>query len=451
MTLNDAYQLLHVGNITLADIERNGIRIDTDYLKQTESDLKDEIKDLKDRLEKTELLKRWRKRFGRKFKWDGNNQIAEILFGKDEMNLDPPKETKTGLASTDEESLKAVPVPAIKGILKLRRKTKTLNTFIRGIMRETVDGFLHPMFKLHTTVTYRSSSSNPNFQNLPIRDPAMSKLIRSAFIPRKGRQLVEIDYSGIEVRVAACYHHDPRMINYICDPTKDMHRDMAGECFLVDPSRVSKLMRYCGKNMFVFPQFYGDYFGNCAKAQWAAIDSLELETTDGIPLREHLRKQGIRSLKSFTNHIEEVEDEFWNERFKVYQAWKDRHWQEYLKRGWFQMKTGFICQGLMGKNDAINYPVQGAAFHCLLWSLARIHRTLRRRKMKSMIVGQIHDSIVFDVVPEELEDLLDICRRIMTEDLLKAWDWIIVPLEIEVEVAPIDSSWFEKKETKLAA
>src|SRR5690606_20675796 len=106
-------------------------------------------------------------------------------------------------------------------------------------------------------ICVHNSSDSPNFQNLPIRNPKMAKIIRSAFIPRSDRHvLVEIDYSGIEVRVAACYHKDPVMIEYINDPTKDMHRDMAAQCYLAPPEQVSKQMRYCGKNMYVFPQFY---------------------------------------------------------------------------------------------------------------------------------------------------------------------------------------------------
>ena len=111
--------------------------------------------------------------------------------------------------------------------------------------------------------------------------------------------------------------------------------------------------------------------------------------------------------------------------------------------------TSFIAGQMMGRNDAINYPIQGAAFHCLLWSLIQLDRDLRENGWKSRIIGQIHDAIVMDVYPPELDALIQKIKKITTVDLPKAWNWIIVPLEIDFEICNVDSPWSEKKELEI--
>ena len=112
--------------------------------------------------------------------------------------------------------------------------------------------------------------------------------------------------------------------------------------------------------------------------------------------------------------------------------------------------TGFICQGYMKRNEIVNYPVQGVAFHCLLWSLIRLQKELKKRKMKTLIIGQIHDSMLNDVPDEELDEFLPLAQYIMVDELLKAWKWINVPIEIEAEVTPIEGNWYQKREKKIA-
>ena len=287
----------------------------------------------------------------------------------------------------------------------------------------------------------------------------MGEIIRRCFIPRKNHHIVEIDYSGIEVRIAACYHKDPAMISYIKDPSKDMHRDMAGECFMVKPENVSKGLRYCGKNMFVFPQFYGDYYLNCAKTLWDSIDKMNHEV-NGVPMKEHLKSKGIKSLGAcdpkerplpgtFEHHLRNVENDFWGKRFKTYSRWKKNWWEKYQREGGFSTLTGFRIDGVFSRNDVINYPVQGSAFHCLLWSLIRLNKWLNKNKMKTLIVGQIHDSIVADVHTDELDSYLSKAKTIMTQTLPEEWKWIEVPLEVEAEITPINGTWYEKKEQEI--
>ncbi len=174
-----------------------------------------------------------------------------------------------------------------------------------------------------------------------------------------------------------------------------------------------------------------------------------LELPKGACLGEHMKNNGIKSIKDFTEHLKEIEHDFWTKRFPIYAKWKKRWWSAYQKQGYFQMKTGFECSGVMGRNDVTNYPVQGSAFHCLLWSFIELDRIIRKKKLRSRLIGQIHDSILFDVYPPELDYILEISKKVTCKDLLKAWDWIIVPLAIEAELCEVDQSWFYKEEIEL--
>jgi DNA polymerase-1 len=454
----DGYHLLEEGAKALSQIESNGIRIDTEHLETTMRRIRRSIKRSTLALKRHDIYEIWRRYYSNKFNLGSRYQLGKILF--DIMKIKCTEHTKTGKWKADETILSGIDLPFVRHWIHIEKQKKLLNGFLAGIHRETHNGFLRPSFNLHRVITFRSSSDSPNFQNFPVRDPVAGKVIRSCFIPRKNHHLVEIDYSGIEVRVAACYHKDPTMLEYICDETKDMHRDMAAQCFMCEPEQVEKQVRYVGKNMFVFPQFYGDYYINNAKAMWEACTKMGL-MIENMPAKRWLKRKGIRDLgacdpeqkpkrKTFEFHMKEVESDFWNRRFKVYKQWKLDWYQSYLNTGKFQMLTGFEIAGTqLKRNDVINYPVQGSAFHCLLWSLTRLQKWLVRNKMRSVIIGQIHDSIVADVHKDELETYLQKAKIIMTQDIMKAFPWLIVPLEIEAEVAPLGDSWFDKKEKEI--
>jgi len=403
------------------------------------------IVQLEKELMTSEIAAEWRKMFGYSINIQSREQLGRVL--SDVLKLDLPK-TKSGRVSTDERSLAGLDNPFVKAYLGLARFKKARSTYLVGLRREVVDGYVHPFFNLHTVQTYRSSSDSPNFQNFPARDKEMRNLIRRAFVPRPGRRLVEVDFGGIEVRVAACYHRDPAMLAYIHDPSKDMHRDMAAQCFCIPESEVTKELRYAAKSFFVFAQFYGDYYGHCAPKLWESI--AENKTVSGVSVRKLLRQEkGIKELGdvecprgSFMAHIKCVQDDFWGRRFPVYGRWRKEWVKLYERSGQLRLLTGFICRGLKRKNEIINYPIQGSAFHCLLWSLIRIVLVeLKKRKLKSLIVGQIHDSLVGDVPEEEIEAFEAMVTEIMTEVLPSEWRWIIVPLTIEI--TKYSHSWAE--------
>jgi DNA polymerase I-like protein with 3'-5' exonuclease and polymerase domains len=263
--------------------------------------------------------------------------------------------------------------------------------------------------------------------------------------------LVEVDFKGAEVCVGACYHKDPAMIDYINDPAKDMHRDQAALIWKMRKSEIPKDMRYLAKSNFVFAEFYGSWYKNCAPALWDGSKPEWLE---------HLkRKTGISELGecrlpengtffdpvpgTFEHHLYEIEKDFWGRRFRGYADWKKSWYAEYQGRGYFDMLTGFRCAGVYSKNEAVNYPIQGAAAHCLLWALIELNDSLRKHKMRSLIVGTIHDSMLLDCTEAELADVIARVNRLITKSLPRAWPWIIVPLSVEVEGSR--ETWFDKK------
>lgn len=455
----EAYDLMHRGTLTLANVEHNGIKIDVDYLDQALIDVDEDIRLAEAKLKKSTVWKLWTRKFGDRAGLGKNQQLATIIFEK--MEHPVLFTTNKGAPKTDEAAFEHVDLPFIRRYFKWKKLQKIKGTYLKGIKRETCDGFLYNFFHLHLARTFRSSSSLINFQNIPVRDPVTSKIIRQCFIPRgPDRVLVEIDFSGIEVRIAAAYCKDPVLIKYIKDPTKDMHRDMAAEIYRCKPKQVTKMTRYCAKNMFVFPEFYGSYFVQCAPNLWSAIDKHKLDV-DGTPMREWLKSQGIKKLGekdsnydtgriktkkgTFYDHVRNVEEDFWGKRFKVYADWKKQWYQKYLANGGFHTLTGFAHEGYLKRNDVINYPVQGSAFHCLLWTLTELNTYLVKNRMKSLIVGQIHDSIVADVHLDELDDYIEMARYTMTQALLDHWKWINVPIDVEIDVTPPGGSWHEKK------
>jgi DNA polymerase-1 len=445
---------MHEGILALGRAEQAGFRIDVDYIELEKQKLQDRIIQLEYGFKNTKLYRHWEHvaRDG-KVNIYSNVQLAHFLYKT--KKIKPVKLTETGQGATDEEALQQLNMPELEMLIEIRKLKKICDTYLESFMREQVDGFVHPFFNLNLVRTFRSSSDHPNFQNIPVRNTEAMTLTRRAIIPRSGHQLFELDYSGLEVRIAACYHKDPVMLKYIKDDY-DMHTDMALQIYKIDKFDKTipahNTLRKASKNGFVFPQFYGDYYKNCAvylACQWGQLPQTRWQSGQGIImpngyLSDHLISKGIKSYAAFEEHVQKIEDHFWNTRFRIYKAWKDRWWARYQRRGYVDMYTGFRCSGLMTRNDTINYPVQGAAFHCLLWSFIEADRIMREEKWKSRLIGQIHDSMLLDVHPDELNHVADTMLRITCVDLPKAWDWICVPLGIEAEICPIDGNWTEK-------
>lgn len=445
--LEDGFRLLHEGALALAIVERNGIRIDMDYAEATNLQLKRKMEEMEWELKSSKLGKRMAseaKKQNKSLSFTKDDILREVLFKR--MKLKPPKGTSAGKGSVDEDALQILrkKVPDLGLLLRWRKLNKLRNTYFAQILRETVNGYLHPTFNLHIPVSYRSSSNDPNFQNIPTRDPETKELIRRAFVPRAGHHLLEYDFSGAEVVTSCWYHKDPNMMAYVLDANKDMHRDMAMKIFKVPKKEMTKAIRHAGKNQFVFPNFYGSYYEQTAPELWKS--ALELKTKSGIPLVSWLESKGIEDYETFERNVKRVEDWFWNTMFPVYKQWKEDIWQHYLKTGWVGLLSGFECTDItIKRNEVINRPIQGTAFHCLLWSLVEMQKEIDKRELKTKIIGQIHDSLVMDVPENELQLVLNLAKHIFTRKIRKHWPWIIVPLDAEPEVTPVDEAWFFKK------
>ena len=456
---SEAYNLLHNGTLALARAERQGMRVDMEYIKKHKAIISKEINDLDYEFKQTNFFEQWDASTPKDININSSVQLRDFLYTV--QGRKPPKFTDKGFGSVDEESLAALNISELDALLRMRKLKKLRDTYLDQYSREQVNGVIHPFYNLNLVKTYRSSCDRPNLQNVPKREEEAMKLIRGALYPREGHQLLEVDYSGLEVRISACYHKDPKMISYIKNPKTDMHRDMMEEIFMLkyDGSDEQEYLRAATKNGFVFPQFYGDYYINCANymaVKWGHLPNGVFKDDTGVhvdaggtTLGRHLRSKGIKSIKTFENHLEEIQNAFWDERFPVYALWKKKWWTLYKRRGYVDMFTGFRCQGLMSRNDATNYPIQGAAFHCLLWSFIELERILRHRGFKTKLIIQIHDAILLDVHPDELGEVADIVHAVTTEQLPKAWSWIIVPLEVKAELCPVDGSWAEKEKFNL--
>ena len=450
-TTADAYRLFHDGILALARAEREGIRVDVEYSEQKKKHLERKIEYHQKQLEETKLYRQWNHVYKGKTNIHSNQQLARILYKN--MKIEPVKTTETGQGATDEEALRRLDIPGLDLILSIRKLSKIKNTYLGAFTREQFNGFIHPSFNLHNVRTYRSSSEGPNFQNIPKRDKESMKICRRAILPRPGHMLIEADFSALEVNISECYHKDPVMMKYLLDDKSDMHLDMAKQIFIMPDMQKSipahAVMRQAAKNGFVFPQFYGDYYGNNAhslcewtklsRGRWKGGQGLELP--DGSHISNHFLSKGIKSFDQFTEHMKRVEDDFWNRRFKEYGRWKKKSVQDYRKRGWLKTHTGFTCSGLMRDNEISNYPIQGSAFHCLLFTFIELDKIARQENWKSKLVGQIHDSILLDADPAELGRIKEALQTIVKEILPNAWRWIIVPLEIDVEEYGVDLPW----------
>lgn len=469
----DAYNLLHNGILAFSRAERAGMRVDTEYCQRKSSHLTRKVERLQRKLEQSDLVKHWKHVYGKSYNPNSNPQLANILYSK--RKIEPPKWTPSNKGSTDEETLKEIAqtqLPELQYILDLRKLRKTRDTYIEAFLREQVKGYIHPFMNLHTARTFRSSSDSPNLQNIPKRDKWQMQVCRRALLPRPGHQLLEVDFSKLEVSIAACYHKDPTMLEYLMNPNaSDMHGDLAYQCFMLEnfDQQIEnagkmkaidelKKLRDAAKNGFVFPQFYGDYHGNNAVAlacEWGGLPKGKWKKGQGLPmpdgkkLSDHLIRKGIKSLDDYVNHIEGIENDFWTRRFPVYQQWKEDWVKEYQKKGYFDTLTGFRCKGIMGRNDVINYPIQGSAFHCLLWSFIELDKVMREEGWKTRIVNQIHDAVVLDVHPDELQHVAETVKRITCIELPKAWPWIVVPLDVEAQITEIDGPWSEKDDFEL--
>jgi uracil-DNA glycosylase family 4 len=429
------YRFLMESAVNLCKAQENGIRVDMDGVANSKVKLTKELDALENQIQKIAVKLGWMK--GARFRPSAPDDISRLLF--DILGYSSSKVTPTGKPSTDKETLDKINDPVIKLILEWKKLQKLRDTYLNGLVVEVVNGFMRPFFNLYTVVTYRSSSNSFNFQNIPKRDKASNKIIRELLYPHQGQKLNEYDYKGIEVAVAACYCKDKNLIKYVSDPATDMHRDTGIELFMYEdnPYDFQKADRQLAKNKFVFPQFYGSYFELDAPPLW------EKCTTEA---KANMKKHGIRNLRDFTEHVREIENSFWNDRFPGYAQWKKDTYKFYLKHGYLDSLTGFRYYGPMKKNEALNICIQGSAHHVLLRTFNKISDVITDKKLKSKMIGQIHDSMIPSIDPGEESYIDKMIWYYGTQEIHDGFKWMIVPVEIEKSAGLVDRPWSEMRE-----
>ncbi|WP_461248583.1 DNA polymerase, partial [Treponema sp. R6D11] len=199
-----------------------------------------------------------------------------------------------------------------------------------------------------------------------------------------------------------------------------------------------KKERYIAKNGFVFPIFYG------ASAKSMAPNIWELCGPDE---KKRFRAMGVKTVTELQEHIKEMENKFWNVRFKKYGQWRRKTYNEFLAKGYLKVNTGFYCYAPCEFTQLVNRAIQGSACHCLLFSLLNAEPRIRKATNgRSFLVGQIHDSIIGDIHPGDLETVNAIVKECGIAKVKKKWEFITTPLEIEYACTPVDGSLSELKE-----
>ena len=476
-----AYRLMHAGSIALAEAETAGIHVDMERLCANEEYAQNKINRIDAHLrteEWSDIWPRWRKIHGDGANLGSGAQLATVLFGdpcRGGMGLDPLKHTDTGAIATDEDALAeyAQNNKWLRGWIVRNKLEKIIGTYIKNIKAESCEHvdlvtglnlrLLHPRNALHTTDTYRSSVSSPSFQNMPVRDRRFAWLIRNAIRPRPGRRLIEIDFAGAEVRVAAGYHNDPTMLKYLAGGG-DMHWDVVERLFFVKRSPAIKGFRDAIKGRFTFAEFYGDYYKSVAESIWTWIRRESPVLEDGTLLRDHLAANGITEYGNpldkehrkheWLHHVQAVEHHFWKVRFVVYDKWRQDLYEEYCAVGEIVTKTGFHSCRPMSRNVLINNPIQGSSFHCLLWAFIHLHRNMERRRAPANLVAQIHDSIFADVADSFVPEYCGVARDIIETRLRRRMDWLTPGMVAEVKRSDVyedGGSWDEMNVVKWEA
>src|ERR1700734_743177 len=209
----DALRLLTEGSIALAEVECNGMGIDEQALNQAITRTERRIFRYTEEIKQQEVYKQWSRKYGDRLNLNSPIKLSDILFNV--MGYVPPKKMRAGTddekAATDEEALEEIDDPFVENYLRIRKLKKANNQYLHGIRRELVNGRIHCFFNLNTATSYRSSPNSINTQNLPIRNTEIMELIRGCFIPSKGNQTVEIDFSGAEVVVGTCVTGDTQI------------------------------------------------------------------------------------------------------------------------------------------------------------------------------------------------------------------------------------------------
>lgn len=392
----------------LAEVEKNGVKIDVNTLKVFSLSLEEDIK----RLEKDIYEKA-----GVQFNIASPKQLGEVLF--DKLHLDPKaKKTKTGQYKTGEEVLLALAYKSdiVQDILDFRQLQKLKSTYV-----DALPSLIHPETELiHTSynqavaATGRLSSTNPNLQNIPIRTER-GREVRKAFIPRKaGNVLLSADYSQIELRLMASLSQDKNMLDAFA-AGHDIHRATAARVYGIPLDEVTTDQRRNAKAVN-----FGIIYGQSA---------FGLSQSLGIP-----RKDAAAIIEQYFSQYTGIQEymrkaiEFAKEHGYVETILKRRRYLRDIN------SANMTVRGFAERN-AINAPIQGSAADLIKIAMINIQQDIVEKGLTGKMIMQVHDELVFDVPEEEVAEL----TIIITERMKNAIE-LQVPIEVE---AGTGSNWLE--------
>ncbi|MGZ8553034.1 MAG: DNA polymerase I, partial [Chitinophagaceae bacterium] len=363
----------------LTDMEYEGVKIDTGFLNDYSKQLEKEAKTSEENVYK---------QAGVRFNLASPKQLGEVLF--DKLKLDPSaKKTKTGQYQTGEDVLLKLAArgnPIVDDILAFRELTKLKSTYVDSlpqlINRRT--GRVHTTYGQAVAVTGRLASNNPNLQNIPVRTDR-GKEIRKAFIPRDGDHLLlSADYSQIELRIVAAISGDANMCEAFKKGT-DIHTATAAKVYAIAESVVTKEMRYKAKSVN-----FGIIYGQGA---FGLADNLGISRTEAKEIIDNYKKQfpGIQKYMDDTIN-------FARENTYVQTLMGRKRWLRDIN------SSNFTVRGFAERN-AINSPIQGTAADMIKLAMRKVHDAMKKEKMQSKMIMQVHDELVFDAVKSEVKEL----------------------------------------------
>ena len=392
----------------LAKMESNGVKIDIEGLKQISEEQAKEISSIENSI--YEIA-------GTSFNIGSPKQLGEILF--DKLNIKAPaKKTKTGQYPTGEEVLQKIinENPIVQHILDYRSLTKLKSTYVDALpsLVSTRDGLIHTSFNQAVTATGRLSSNNPNLQNIPVRTDK-GREIRKAFVPRdENHILLAADYSQIELRIIAHLSGDQAMQSAFREGL-DSHADTAARVYGVDINDVTSEMRRNAKAVN-FGIIYGmSAFGLAERLKISRSEASEIIKNyfrEYVGIQEYIDKQ-----VAFAKDYGYVETMLGRRR--------------YLR----DINSGNSVVRNFAERNAINAPIQGSSADMIKIAMIDIHNEMKNRELKSKMILQVHDELVFDVHKEEL----DILSELVKDKMINALP-LSVPIIVNINTG---NNWLE--------
>ena len=399
-------QLIYV----LAEMELNGIAVDSAMFKKLSAEAAVEME---------KLTKKIYKLAGMEFNIASPLQLREVLFDKLGLAVEGIKKGKTGLSTSAEELEKLHGLhPIIDEISNFRELTKLQNTYIDvlpGLVNKKTNR-IHTHFNQTVTATGRLSSSDPNLQNIPIRSE-LGREIRKAFIAEPGNILISADYSQIELRIVASLAQDKRMIE-IFNKDEDIHKATAAAINNVPLDEVTKEMRYAAKEVN-FGVLYG--MGPYGLSWRAGISQAEA--------KDFIRKY-FEAFSGVREYIDRTL-EFTKKEGYCETLFGRRRYLPELNAGNFQLRAA-------AERMAINHPVQGTAADLMKMAMIKVSEEIKKLRNKEIkILLQVHDELVLEVKKESAEEVANLVKNIMEK---------VVTLRVPVKVGvSINRSWGEMK------